>query len=155
MARIPQHKRLYNLIKHDILSGTYEVGDLLPTEYEFASRHKVARSTVRQALAALEKEGHIEKRQGKGSMVAEGGRKIGLLNIRGFSSVVPNPSNDFLLKPHEITWPDELKPYLTKEQTESNCIFIKRLRRIDNKPIALELTYLPNIGLPDFAHSNL
>ncbi|NJO69528.1 MAG: UTRA domain-containing protein [Bacteroidetes bacterium] len=55
-----------------------------------------------------------------------------------------------MLKPHEITWPDELKPYLTKEQTESNCIFIKRLRRIDNKPIALELTYLPNIGLPDF-----
>ncbi|NJO69529.1 MAG: winged helix-turn-helix transcriptional regulator [Bacteroidetes bacterium] len=65
MARIPQHKRLYNLIKHDILSGTYEVGDLLPTEYEFASRHKVARSTVRQALAALEKKDTLKRGKAK------------------------------------------------------------------------------------------
>ena len=39
----------------------------LPTEAELASRYKVSRQTVRQALAQLTQEGLIEKRQGSGS----------------------------------------------------------------------------------------
>ena len=41
----------------------------LPTEVELASRYKVSRQTVRQALAQLTQEGLIEKRQGSGSFL--------------------------------------------------------------------------------------
>ena len=41
----------------------------LPTEAELASRYKVSRQTVRQALAQLTQEGLIEKRQGSGSFL--------------------------------------------------------------------------------------
>lgn len=150
MSKIPYHRRLYYHLKNDILSGKYKIGEILPSEFDLASTHKVARSTVRQALSTLEKEGHITKKQGKGSIVIEGGTKIGILNIKGFSSVVKNPSNEFLLKPHITEWPSSFGFGLSVEQEEAGCIFMKRLRSIDGEPVVLEITYLPNIGLPDF-----
>lgn len=150
MLKNPQYKRLYQHIKHEILSGKYKVGELLPSEFELALKHKMARSTVRQALASLENEGHIEKKQGKGSIVAQGANKIGILSIKGFSSTVKNPSNEFLLKPQITKWPEDFFFNITSEQKEAGCIFMKRLRIVDGEPVALEITYLPNIGLPDF-----
>ncbi|HEX3010307.1 MAG TPA: GntR family transcriptional regulator [Bacteroidales bacterium] len=150
MAKTPQHKRLYNLLKHDILSGKYKEGELLPSELELASRHKLARATVRQALSDLKYEGTIAKRQGKGSIVTDGSNKIGILNIKGFLKGAKKPSNEFILQPHKTSWPEPFFYELTSEQREAGCIFIKRLRTIDGIPVILELTYIPDIGLPDF-----
>jgi GntR family transcriptional regulator/GntR family frlABCD operon transcriptional regulator len=150
MSKTPQYKRVYNHLKHEILSGVFKAGDLLPSEFELAGMYRVARSTLRHALSQLEKEGKIEKKQGKGSIVSEGANKIGILSIKGFSSIVKNPSNEFIQKPVRTDWPDPFFFTLTEEQKESGCIFMKRIRKIDGKPIVLELTYLPDIGLPDF-----
>ena len=150
MSKTPQYKRLYHFLKNDILTGKYQAGDLLPSEFDLASKHKLARSTVRQALSTLEHEGNIEKRQGKGSIVSEGGNKIGSINIKGFSNLSKKPSNDFILKPFKTSWPEPFFYNLTSEQKEAGCIFMERIRSIDNNPVILELTYLPDIGLPDF-----
>jgi GntR family transcriptional regulator/GntR family frlABCD operon transcriptional regulator len=150
MIKTPQHKRLYHHLKNDILSGKYQVGELLPSEFDLASTHRIARSTVRQALAVLEKEGHISKKQGKGSIVADGNIKVGVLSIKGSSNMLKNPSNEFIEKPYITHWPKSFIFNLTREQEESGCIFMKRLRCVDGKPVILELTYLPNIGLPEF-----
>lgn len=101
MVKTPQYKRLYNQLKHDILSGSYKTGELLPPEFDLAKKHKIARATVRQALSALENDGIIRKKQGKGSIVCEGSNKIGILNIKGFTSAAKNPSNEFLIRPQK------------------------------------------------------
>lgn len=150
MTKTPQYKRLYHQLKNDILSGKYKAGDLLPSELNLAAEHKVARSTVRQALSSLAYEGNIVKKQGKGSIVSIGGNKLGILNIKGFSNVVKNPSNEFIVYPYKTNWPDPFFYQLTPEQLEAGCIFMKRRRSIDGVPVILELTYLPDIGLPDF-----
>lgn len=150
VKRIPQYKKLYHLLKNDILTGNYKAGDLLPSELDLANKYKMARATVRQALSALEKEGKIEKRQGKGSIVSEGSNKLGILSIKSFSSIARNSSNEFILKPHRTVWPSPFFYDITKEQIDAGCIFMKRIRKVDGKPVVLELTYLPDIGLPDF-----
>jgi GntR family transcriptional regulator/GntR family frlABCD operon transcriptional regulator len=150
VKKVPQYKKLYHLLKHDILTGNYKVGDLLPSELELSIKYKMARATVRQALSALEKEGKIEKKQGKGSIVSEGNNKLGILSIKNFSSITRNTSNDFILKPHKINWPESFVYEIPSEQLEAGCIFMKRIKKIDEKPVILELTYLPDIGLPDF-----
>lgn len=144
------HSRLQQILKNDILSGKQKEGSVLPSENELAAKHNIARATVRHALATLEKEGYIEKRQGKGSIVKAYNKKISILNIKGFSSVVSNASNQFILKPHYAAWPKPFAYNLSKEMEDAGCIFMKRLRSINGEPILLELTYLPNIGLPDF-----
>lgn len=44
--------------------GEYPIGSLLPSEGELVSRYRVARGTVRQAIALLEQEGVVAHRQG-------------------------------------------------------------------------------------------
>lgn len=145
-----QHSRLHHALKNDILTGKYKEGDILPSENDLALKHGMARSTVRQSLYLLEKEGYIEKKQGKGSIVKTAHKQLGLLNIKGFSSVAANPSNKFISKPHWTEWPELFFFELTHEQKESGAIYMKRLRLINQAPVILELTYIPNIGLPDF-----
>ncbi|HHW36852.1 MAG TPA: FadR family transcriptional regulator [Bacillales bacterium] len=56
-------------IKQQILSGELEPGEKLPTSKELCDIFQVGRSTVREALSALEIMGLIETRQGEGSTV--------------------------------------------------------------------------------------
>ena len=46
-------------------------GDQLPSENELTKVYGVSRITIRQALAKLEEEGAIERRQGRGTFIAE------------------------------------------------------------------------------------
>lgn len=56
-------------IKQKIMNGDLKPGDRLPTGKELCEMYQVGRSTVREALSALEIMGLIETRQGEGSTV--------------------------------------------------------------------------------------
>jgi GntR family transcriptional regulator, transcriptional repressor for pyruvate dehydrogenase complex len=56
-------------IKQQIMNGDLKPGDRLPTGKELCEMYQVGRSTVREALSALEIMGLIETRQGEGSTV--------------------------------------------------------------------------------------
>lgn len=66
---IPKYITLKEKINSDILSNIYPIGSKLPTEVELAAAYNVSRSTVRQALDLLVKQGIIEKRWGSGNTV--------------------------------------------------------------------------------------
>jgi GntR family transcriptional repressor for pyruvate dehydrogenase complex len=54
-----------------IEDGALEPGDMLPPERELAERFGVSRSSVRDAIRALELVGMVEARQGEGTVVAD------------------------------------------------------------------------------------
>jgi GntR family transcriptional repressor for pyruvate dehydrogenase complex len=62
-------KKIKEIIYHDQLS----VGDKLPSERELAERLQAGRSSVREALRALELLDLIETRQGEGTFIKEAG----------------------------------------------------------------------------------
>jgi GntR family transcriptional regulator len=64
-----RHSALAGRLTHHIRTGHYPPGSLLPSEAELALSNGVARGTVRMALAALEKEGLVERRRGSGTRV--------------------------------------------------------------------------------------
>lgn len=68
-----QKKKTYEIIVEQIeesfLNGKLEMGEKLPSERELASRFEVSRTSVREALQALEISGFIETRQGGGSFI--------------------------------------------------------------------------------------
>jgi GntR family transcriptional repressor for pyruvate dehydrogenase complex len=70
-----ENPRLYRQIADQLASlidsGEYAVGDRLPPERTLAEQLKVSRSSVREALIALEVEGCIEVRGGNGVFVVE------------------------------------------------------------------------------------
>lgn len=152
--KLPRYKQLHQQLKSDILSGLYEEGSLLPSENTLSSEHNITRVTVRQALSALEQEGYIARRQGKGSIVCAQQPALGLLSFRGFSEVVGEtehqPKSTFLQKPTLTEWNSDFFFNISAEEEESGCIMIGRLRQVDSQPVMLEYTYLPNIGISGF-----
>lgn len=69
MKEKAKYVQLFERLKGDILRGVYANGQKLAGENEMAEEWGMSRQTVRQALALLEQEGLIERRQGSGTFV--------------------------------------------------------------------------------------
>ncbi|WP_167614213.1 GntR family transcriptional regulator [Maribellus sediminis] len=152
MDNVPQYRKLYELLRKHIINGVYREGDLLPSENELCSAHEMTRPTVRHALETLVKDGLILKKQGKGSIVRKPPQNIGILSIAGTASAVGVRylKTDILQKPVVQTWPGDFPFELSDLEQESGCIYMERLRYVENEPVFYDVNHLPNINLPRF-----
>ncbi|TVP69692.1 MAG: GntR family transcriptional regulator [Rhodobacteraceae bacterium] len=66
----PLHRQLRDLIVARIESGEWSPGTYLPPETRLADEYGVAVGTLRKALLDLAAEGVVQRRQGKGTVVA-------------------------------------------------------------------------------------
>lgn len=150
MNDIPQYRKLYELLRKHIEKGVYREGDLLPSENELSAVYGMTRPTVRHALDTLVKDGLILKKQGKGSIVRKPPQNIGILSIAGTASAigVRYLKTDILQKPIVKTWPVDFPFELSELEEESGCIYMERLRYVENEPVFYDVNHLPNIYLP-------
>ena len=91
----PKYERLRQLFIEEILAGRLKPGDMLPTEQQLAVSHAIARSTVRQALAVLERDGLIQRIQGKGTFIHEEARVTLRQGLDVFALVLPETQAGF------------------------------------------------------------
>lgn len=144
------HVSLYYQVKQIIIknikNGEWPVNSKIPTELELCKMFGVSRITVRQALAQLEKEGFLYRKQGKGTFVTTPKLEQRLSRFYSFSEEIKKmglePSTiviDFsLIQANEdISSRLNIKP-------ESLVFAIKRLRLADNEPFAIEISYIPH-----------
>jgi GntR family transcriptional regulator len=66
----PLHYQLQKVLRKRILSGKLKPDQALPTEKELCQEFGVSRTTVRQALLALESDDLIRREQGRGTFVS-------------------------------------------------------------------------------------
>lgn len=71
----PVYLQLKEQILHAMSRGQLKPGDQLPTVREVAVALTINPNTVNRAYAELERSGLLETRRGRGTFVAEGGRK--------------------------------------------------------------------------------
>jgi GntR family transcriptional regulator/GntR family frlABCD operon transcriptional regulator len=147
---IPQHRKLYEMLRKHISDGVYREGDLLPSENELCLLYGMTRPTVRQSLSSLANDGYIRKHQGKGSIVHHLPREIGILSVSGTTSAVGdrNLKTRIIVKPVLIKWPDKFMFPLTELEKESGCIYMERVRFLDDVPIFYDISFIANINLP-------
>ena len=67
----PKHERLKSHFVNQLLAGRLNPGEVIPTEQHLVKVLRVARTTVRQAMASLENDGLIRRGRGKGTFVEE------------------------------------------------------------------------------------
>jgi GntR family transcriptional regulator/GntR family frlABCD operon transcriptional regulator len=96
----------------------------------------------------------IIKHKGKGSIVHGPPNGIGILSISGTTSVLGkhNLRTRILSKPSVIPWPDHFMFPLNDEFRRSGCIYLERLRLVNETPVFYDLNFLPNINLPRFCN---
>jgi GntR family transcriptional regulator, arabinose operon transcriptional repressor len=66
-----KHERLRDYLVAEIAEGRLLPGALLPSEQRIAETLQIARSTVRQAMATLEREGFVRRIHGKGTFIQD------------------------------------------------------------------------------------
>lgn len=150
IRKIPQYRKLYEVLRKHILDGVYKEGDLLPSENELCQLYSMTRPTVRQSLSTLAGDGYIRKHQGKGSIVHQLPREIGILSVSGTTSAVGdrNLKTRIVVKPVLKPWPDDFMFPLSDLEKESGCIYMERVRLLEGTPIFYDISYIANINLP-------
>lgn len=146
MSKRENAATLYLYVKDYILklliSGKYPAGSQIPTEYQLMQELNVGRATVRAALAQLEQEGTIYKRQGVGTFVSKRDKNFGLEPFISMSFMVKKlglKDVNQILKQGEITVSDD---ELTEGWSNGSHVYcVKRLRFAEKTPIAIEHNY--------------
>jgi len=152
LKEVPQYRILYEKLRKVIEEGSYQRGDLLPSENELCAAHHLTRPTVRKALDMLVNDGFIIRQQGKGSIVQGQPKGIGILALTGTTSAIgqDNLSTRIIVKPEIRSWENAFGYEISNRDKSVGCIYMERLRLINNQPVFYDITMIPNFNLPRF-----
>lgn len=156
-APVTLYHQLKEIIINKIKSSEWPVESRIPTERQLCDIYKVSRITVRQALAEIEREGLLYRKQGKGTFVTAPKLEQRLSNFYSFSEEINKmgyvPGSKVLV----------FSKIMADETTAKNlnidigsCVYrIKRLRLANNDPFALEISYIPVNGFEDLNEADI
>jgi GntR family transcriptional regulator len=148
---VPYYHQLKELLRDEILSGRWPAGVQIPSEPELCRLLDVSRTVVRQALGDLGHEGLLRRRKGLGTFVAEPkihGRLV--QSLTGFH-------DDMLAQgrvPRTRVLDQRVMPAPKIVAAElglgegAPVVMIDRVRSVDDEPIVLVTTYLPQVLVP-------
>jgi GntR family transcriptional regulator len=142
---IPLYYQLENILREKIRSGEYGPGDPFPTEDQLVKAYGVSRITVRQALSALEKDGLIARRRGKGSFVTEGRGQLEPMKLTGMMEDIINmgvKTKTKIINFGFVPPPKKVAESLRLDE-DSKVLRIERLRLIQEAPISYTISYIP------------
>lgn len=139
------YPRIAGVIRKKIENGEYPLGSKMPSERELAKEFYVNRLTVRRALAILESEGLIQRKQGAGTFASSVPRKGDVCRLCGFTQTMKEQGRK--AGSRILAWRMlSCAPLYSdmEEQAVSRGVHeIVRLRLGDNLPVSVEYTYVP------------
>lgn len=148
---IPFYKQLKEKILEDIEMGKLKHGDKLPSERELADIYGISRMTARHTLSILEREGVVERRVGAGTFISNNKIEMDFITFNSFTNIMLNrgfiPSTQILsIKKLKA------KPFLAHKfnlPAGEEMLAIKRLRLVNEMPISIEESFLPEKLAPN------
>jgi GntR family transcriptional regulator len=146
----PLYRQVYEFLVKQIAEGGWAPGEALPSEQALASRLNVSQGTVRKALDALAAEQLIERRQGKGTYVAEHTQERSLFRFFRLASpdgqrAVPTSTDEIVRRRAART--AELRKL--RLDAGAQVVEINRTRVVDGTPVVHERIVLPVALFPD------
>jgi DNA-binding GntR family transcriptional regulator len=148
-SMIPLYYQLKELIRHEILSGGYAPGDMLPVVSELMSEHNVSRHVVMRALSELGAEGLIVSRKGVGSFVNHSKLKKTLNFVEGFTSSLMQlgeSTSTKVLSSRFVELPEAVRAALEMSGSRKGY-FLTRVGYVGDDPIVMvENSYPRAVG---------
>jgi GntR family transcriptional regulator len=138
------YEQIALLLADEIRQGSFEPSGKLPSEAALCLRFGVSRVTVRLALARLEADGAVERKQGKGTYATGKQLRHGLDHLRSFheSLLLQGLQAEMRLLSREVVdAPGGALSVMGDEQ--GSCLRLERLHLVDGEPLAVGRSYLP------------
>ncbi|MFC4597575.1 GntR family transcriptional regulator [Cohnella hongkongensis] len=142
---LPMYQQLKDILKGKILSEEWPVGSLIPTEQELIEEYRVSRTTVREAVIELVKQGLLQKKQGRGTEVKSSKVEERLGKLTGFAEEIVDKGfkHSARLVSSEFRKNCFYELSLLGLPDDASVFFIERIRLADNEPIAYERSCWP------------
>lgn len=149
---LPVHMQISEMLIREIGAGRLADGARLPPERDMAAQMSVAVGTLRRALRDLEAMGLLQRIQGSGnyvrkSAVAQGVYALFRLELASGGGL---PTAE-VLSVDSMAKPADLPAF----SPSSHAHRIRRLRRLDGQPVALEEIWLDGDRVPALAADDL
>lgn len=144
LAPRPLYVQIKESIRARILDGTYKGHEQMPSESEMMKQYQVSRTTVRQALGDLQKEGLLFKIHGKGTFVSKPKAFQDLARLQGFGEAMQQKGYETfsqVLGFREIA-ADQGVARKLRLPRNGLVVEIRRLRYLNREPISLDVTYV-------------
>lgn len=141
----PLYRQLAEALRREIQLGLLRPGERLPAELELVERRRVSRTTVRLALAELERAGLIERHAGRGTFVRPPEIREDVLSLASCSEELAAQGFEPGVRVVGLTR-ISAEPAIAQRlelPAGSAVVEISRLRLADGQPICLDVTYLP------------
>lgn len=139
----PLHRQLRDLMVARIATGEWSPGTYLPSETRLAEDYGVAVGTLRKALLDLAAEGVVQRRQGKGTVVASHDSDQVLFrffNLRRPDGTMLRPESRVLARVREAATGEDAAALGLAEGAD--ILRITRVREGDGTPIVYEHIFL-------------
>lgn len=143
---VPAYYQVYEALRDKLASVAVPPGSKLPTERALAEHLGISRATLRQALARLEQDGLVVRRQGNGTFVAEPRVEHDLHRLRGFTSEFSRRGRrvqSHVLGLRTASAPVRLRDTLGVDHRPDAVVELRRVRSLDGVPMSLETVWLP------------
>ncbi len=129
------------------LRREYQSGGRLPSELEIAQEYGVSRGTIRDALAILEREGVIFRRQGSGTYVNQYALNIqaSIESAYEFTDLIRQAGYQAEIRPLSVErqpLPADIAARLERPP-DSDALFVRKLFLADGEPAIYCLDVLP------------
>ena len=151
---LPAYRKIQNAVMRQIESGRLRPGDAVDSERALAKLHRVSLMTARHALAALEREGLVQRRRGAGTFVAP--PKIHFNKLMSFTEQMAGrnlQARSKILHFDLINGEQEVAARLSLP-SETRLLKIERLRLGADDPFALETCFLPAADFPGLTRAH-
>ncbi len=138
----PRYIEIAAELRERIFDSQLAPHTLLPSEREMSEQFGVSRMTARQALALLEREGHVYRWPPRGTFVAEPRVRFHIGSFSEEASRMGRHAAAELLWAKATTDATAAQAALGLGDDGAVHVF-RRLRLMEDEPIALETTYFP------------
>lgn len=138
------YQQIADALTRQIEEGAFAASGKLPSEHALMEHFQVSRVTVRQAIDCLLRDGHVVKKQGKGTFVKTQKVQHDLHTLRGFYDALVEQGIEprtRLLEFSSVAPPPAIRKLFG--DVDGPFFQMKRVYMVDEAPIALAWAYLP------------
>jgi GntR family transcriptional regulator len=155
---IPKYYQLAEILRNQIADGSINPGDQLPTEDALSQKYNLSRGTVREAIRVLEKDGYIQREQGRGTFVSFPQRvESTFFTLSSFNEdmrLQGRQPSSLVLTAEVLPAPLKVAEQLQIEQHKP-ILQIVRLQLADGQPVVHETRYLAQSLCPALLSDDL
>jgi GntR family transcriptional regulator len=141
---LPRYYQLANILREHILDGKFEPHQPIPSERQLESLYSVSRTTIRQALDLLVRQGYLYREHGRGTFVSPQKLQKGISELTSFTEdmkqrgIAPGQK---ILEIGMIEPPEKVRQKLELPPECRQVLRIERLRLGDSIPMGVQTSF--------------